>query len=285
MTANTLANAAMPLSDAASLGGFLRERRARLRPGPGAPGRRRTPGLRREEVAARAGVSVTWYTWLEQGRGGPPSDEVLERLARALELDAAGREVMFLLAQQRPPPLNPGATPAVPPALQRVLDALVLSPAFVRTPTWDVVAWNAAAEAVLTLFTGAPEGERNALRRLFRDPAAVQFPHLEWEHIARFAVGVFRVDVARAGMGPEAAALIAELEVASPEFRRFWAESDARHHGFGRKLLNHPEGGVLEMDFAAFSVDGAPGLNMIVYTPASPAAAEAVARLMAKRCA
>src|ERR1700733_10691917 len=91
---------------ALTLGGFLRDRRERLAPEPGAQGRRRTPGLRREEVATRAGVSVTWYTWLEQERGGPPSSEVLERLARALELDDSGREALFLLAQQRAPPLR-----------------------------------------------------------------------------------------------------------------------------------------------------------------------------------
>ena len=104
---------------ALTLGGFLRDRRARLAPGPDARSRRRTPGLRREEVAARAGVSVTWYTWLEQGRGGAPSDEVLERLARALELDASGREALFILAQQRPPPLSPRTIPASRPSTGR----------------------------------------------------------------------------------------------------------------------------------------------------------------------
>src|SRR5689334_13986605 len=139
MGTNTLAGSTL------TLGGFLRDRRARLSPGPGRRSRRRTPGLRREEVATRAGVSVTWYTWLEQGRGGPPSDEVLERLARALELDASGREVLFLLAHHRPPPIEPAGPTSVPEALQRLIDALPTSPAFVRTMTWDVVAWNAAA--------------------------------------------------------------------------------------------------------------------------------------------
>src|ERR1700722_15693951 len=127
-----------------SLGNFLRDRRSRLQPELDGDSRRRTPGLRREEVAARACVSITWYTWLEQGRGGPPSDEVLERLARALELDATGREILFLLGQQRPPPLSPSPPPAATPALQRVLDAFP-NPAIVKTPTWDIVAWNEAA--------------------------------------------------------------------------------------------------------------------------------------------
>src|SRR5580700_8424933 len=130
MTANTLPGAAL------TLGGFMRDRRARIAPAAGAAGRRRTPGLRREEVAARAGVSVTWYTWLEQGRGGPPSDEVVERRARALELDGAGREVLFLLAQQRPPPLSAAPPSPVPPFLQRVLDAMPATPAIVKTLTW-----------------------------------------------------------------------------------------------------------------------------------------------------
>jgi transcriptional regulator with XRE-family HTH domain len=168
-----------------TLGGFLRERRARLAPAPGGQGRRRTPGLRREEVAARACVSVTWYTWLEQGRGGPPSDEVLERLTRALELDATGREVLFLLAQQRPPPLTPVAPSAVPLALQRVLDAMPTSPAIVKTPTWDVVAWNAAAAAVLGDYGEVSIRERNALRRLFDDSSRAAYPH--WEADARSA--------------------------------------------------------------------------------------------------
>src|SRR5580698_8236229 len=146
MTVNTLPD------PVASLGSFLRDRRSRLQPGQDVRGRRRTPGLRREEVAMRASVSVTWYTWLEQGRGGPPSDEVLERLARALELDATGREILFLLGQQRPPPLSPSPPPAVTPALQRVLDAFP-NPAIVKTPTWDIVAWNEAARTVLGDYT------------------------------------------------------------------------------------------------------------------------------------
>ena len=141
-------------------------------------------------MATRAGVSTIWYTWLEQGRGGSPSDEVLERLSRALELDAAGREILFLLAQQRPPPFAPTPSPAVTPALQRVLDAMPTSPAIVKTPAWDVVAWNAAAIAVLGDYNSLPSAERNALRRLFGGPATrAALP--DWEENARFAIGVF----------------------------------------------------------------------------------------------
>jgi transcriptional regulator with XRE-family HTH domain len=275
MTANTLPN------DAASLGGFLRDRRSRLRPGPEAQGRRRTPGLRREEVATRAGVSVTWYTWLEQGRGGPPSNEVLERLSRALELDAAGREVLFLLAQQRPPPLKPAPTSPVAPALQAVLDALPTSPAFVKTPTWDIVAWNAAAVAVLGDYGALPLRERNALRRLFGDPA--MRAHLpDWEENARFAVGVFRTDIARSAGASETLALAAELAATSADFRRLWAENDVRSHGFGVKRLQHPSAGPLTLEYSAFAVDGAEGLSMIVFTPATAADARAIEGLIAR---
>jgi len=275
MTANTLPGLGL------TLGGFLRDRRERLSPGPGAQSRRRTPGLRREEVATRAGVSVTWYTWLEQGRGGPPSDEVLERLARTLELDAAGREVLFLLAQQRPPPLRPAPPPAVAPALQRVLDAMPTSPALVKTPTWDIVAWNAAATAVLSDYAALPVAERNVLRRLFSDPTKRSLP--DWEADARLCLAAFRIDAARAGDYPEAAALAAELQATSADFRRLWAENEMRSHGVGLKRIQHPLAGPLTLEYSAFSVDSGDGLSMIVYTPASPADVRAIALLLSDR--
>ena len=285
MPANTLPEPASApgVTPSATLGGFLRDRRARLAP-PANAGRRRTPGLRREEVAARAGVSITWYTWLEQGRGGPPSDDVLERLARALELDAVGREMMFLIAQQRPPPLK-AATPAeeVSPAVQCVLDAMPTSPAMVRTPTWDVVAWNAACAALMGGGpAGAPPRERNSLRRLFCDPdARAAMP--DWEEHARSMLAVFRIDVARMGRSPEAAALIAELEAASPEFRRLWAENDVRSPGVGVKRFDNPAVGSFSLSYASFAVDGAEGLTMIVFTPVAAADVRAIEALMARR--
>jgi transcriptional regulator with XRE-family HTH domain len=266
----------------ASLGAFLRDRRERLQPTPGVSGRRRTPGLRREEVALRAGVSVTWYTWLEQGRGGPPSEAVLERLSAALELDAPGREMLFLLAQHRPPPLKCAESSEVDPAVQRFLDSLATSPAFVKTRTWDVVAWNAAAVAVLGDYAALPARDRNGLRRLFCDPAArTNLP--DWEEIVRFVVGVFRVDVARMGVSPEAERLVAELQAASADFRRLWAETDVRAHGFGLKRFHHPIAGPLMLEHAAFSIDGAEGLTVIVYTPVSSADVLAIEQLLTRR--
>src|SRR5690242_20516831 len=135
-----------------SLGAYLRDRRTKLDPASFglALKRRRTPGLRREEVAQRANVSATWYTWLEQGRGGAPSADVLERIAHALMLTDAEREHLFLIGLGRPPEVRYQKAEGVSPRLQRVLDSLELSPALVKTPTWDVVAWNRAAAAVLT---------------------------------------------------------------------------------------------------------------------------------------
>jgi transcriptional regulator with XRE-family HTH domain len=276
MTTNTL------LGSALTLGGFLRDRRARLSPGPGAQIRRRTPGLRREEVAMRAAVSVTWYTWLEQGRGGPPSDEVLERLARALELDATGREVLFLLAQQRPPPLNAAPPSPVAPGLQRVLDGMPNSPAIVKTPMWDIVAWNAAASAVLADYATLPISERNVLRRLF-DDSATRALMPDWEADARFAIAVFRVDLARAGDCPKAAALATELQETNADFRRLWAESDMRGHWGGVKRMHRPSVGTIALEYSAFAVDGAEGLSMIVFTPTSAADADGVATLIAEK--
>src|SRR5580700_8006294 len=129
------------------LGVYLKDRRARLDPAAfGLPQtRRRTPGLRREEVAQRAHVSATWYTWLEQGRGGAPSASVLERIANALLLTDVEREHLFLLAMGRPPEVRYQVTEGISPRLQRVLDSLELSPAYVKTSTWDIIAWNHAA--------------------------------------------------------------------------------------------------------------------------------------------
>jgi transcriptional regulator with XRE-family HTH domain len=276
MTVNTLPD------PVASLGSFLRDRRSRLQPGPDAQGRRRTPGLRREEVATRANVSVAWYTWLEQGRGGPPSNEVLERLARALELDAAGREMLFLLAQQRPPPLNPGVSSAVTPALQRVLDGMHTNPAIVKTPAWDVVAWNAAAAAVLTDYAALPVRERNVLRLLFGNKSA-RGSQENWEESARLAVGVFRIDVARVGGDPEAAALAAELQETSPEFRRLYAENEVSNFWGGVKHFRHPMAGVLTLEYSAFAVNGAEGLNMVVFSPVTEGDERAIAALVSRR--
>jgi transcriptional regulator with XRE-family HTH domain len=262
-------------------GAYLKDRRARLDPASfGLSGtRRRTPGLRREEVAQRASISATWYTWLEQGRGGAASADVLERIARALMLTDVEREHLFLLGLGRPPDVRYRSTEGVTPRLQRVLDALEVSPAIVKTPTWDVVAWNPAAAAVLTDYAALAPDQRNILRMMFLDPR-VRAAQFDWEHVARFVVAAFRADAARAGAGDEVAEMVGELSRVSPEFEAMWRDNDVRTYGDGVKRLRHPIAGPIAFEYSAFAVDGRPDLAMVVYNPASPADADRVRTLI-----
>src|SRR5215472_12955120 len=145
---------------------YLKDRRAKLDPAAFgfAAERRRTPGLRREEVAQRANISPTWYTWLEQGRGGAPSADVLDRIARALMLTDVEREHLFLLGLGRPPEARYRNSEGVTPRLQRVLDALEPTPALIRNAIWDVTAWNRAATVMFTDYDALPPEQRNILR-------------------------------------------------------------------------------------------------------------------------
>jgi transcriptional regulator with XRE-family HTH domain len=250
-----------------SLGDFLKSRRTRLDPASfGFSGRRRTPGLRREEVAQRANISPTWYTWLEQGRGGAPSAEVLERISGALMLTDAEREHLFMLGLGRPPEVRYKPVDGVSPRLQRLLDSLDASPAIVKTATWDVVAWNRAATVVLTDYAALPAGQRNILHFLFNNSAAREKQH-DWQSVARFVVGAFRADVVRAGLISEVGELVDELRTSSAEFDALWRDNDVLSHGDGVKYLRHPKLGTIELEYSAFSVDGRPDLGLIVYTP------------------
>ena len=266
------------------LGAYLRDRRSKLDPASfGLPlMRRRTPGLRREEVAQRAHVSATWYTWLEQGRGGAPSADVLDRIARALMLTDVEREHLFLLGLGRPPEVRYRAPEGVSPRLQRVLDALEVSPALIKTPTWDVLAWNRAAAAVLTDYGALPPEGRNILRLIFCDPR-VRAAQANWEGVARFVVGVFRADAARAGATEEIKALVKDLSRESREFAALWADNDVRAYGEGSKQLRHPVAGPLAMEFSTFAVDGRPDLSLVVYNPATPADADKIRALIAAK--
>lgn len=269
------------MTDANSLGAYLRDRRAKLDPTAfGFPlKRRRTPGLRREEVAQRANVSATWYTWLEQGRGGAPSADVLDRIARAMMLTDVEREHLFLLGLGRPPEVRYHAPEGISPRLQRVLDTLEYSPAFIRTATWDLIAWNRAAAAVLTDYSKLPDGQRNVLRMMFRD-SRVRAAQPNWQSVARYVVASFRADVARAGAARNVQSLVDELCATSPEFAAMWRDNDVQGHGDGVKVLHHPIAGPLSMEFSAFAVDGRPDLNMVIYNPATPADADKIRALL-----
>jgi transcriptional regulator with XRE-family HTH domain len=264
------------------LGTYLKDRRARLDPAAlgFSVGRRRTPGLRREEVAQRSNISPTWYTWLEQGRGGAPSADVLNRIAGGLMLTEPERDHLFMLGLGRPPEVRYKAFGGVTPRLQRLLDAFAVSPALIRTATWDVVAWNRAAAVVLTDYGALPPGQRNILRLIFGDPRVRAAQH-DWETVARFVVGAFRADAARAGAVSEVAHLVDELCRMSPEFEALWRDNDVHAHGEGVKHLRHPVLGPLAMEYSAFAVDGRPDLSMVVYNPATEADAERIRTLFA----
>jgi len=268
--------------EANALGLFLRDRRSRLDPAVfGFSGRRRTPGLRREEVAQRSNISATWYTWLEQGRGGAPSADVLNRIARGLMLTEPEREHLFMLALGRPPEIRYKSVEGVSPRLQRLIDTLDASPALVRTAAWDIVAWNPAAAIVMTDYDRLAPGDRNILRLLFCNPAIRDIQH-DWDAMARFVVGAFRSDVARAGATSEITALVDELCSASPEFEALWRENEVVAHGEGTKRLRHPILGDIELEYSGFAVDGRPDLNLVVYNPVDPSVAERIRALVGK---
>ncbi len=262
-----------------ALGLFLRDRRSRLDPAVfGFSGRRRTPGLRREEVAQRANISSTWYTWLEQGRGGAPSADVLNRIARGLMLTEPEREHLFMLALGRPPEIRYRPMEGISPRLQRLIDTLDASPALVRTAAWDIVAWNRAATVVMTDYGRLAPEDRNILRLLFCNPTIRDIQH-DWDAMARFVVGAFRADVARAGATSDIADLVAELCIASREFDALWRENDVISHGEGTKRLRHPILGNIELEYSGFAIDGRPDLNLVVYNPVDPIVAARIRTL------
>jgi transcriptional regulator with XRE-family HTH domain len=263
------------------LGTYLKDCRARVDPATFgfSSARRRTPGLRREEVAQRANISPTWYTWLEQGRGGAPSTEVLNRIAQSLLMTEPEREHLFMLAFGHPPEVVYRVPEGVTPRLQRLLDTFELCPAIIKTATWDVLAWNRAAAAVLTDYSLIPAQQRNILRLMFSNPRVQEKQH-DWNEMARFIVAAFRADATRAGAASEVAKLADELCELSPLFAELWRDNDVRAHGEGTKRLKHATQGIIELEYSGFAVDGRPDLSMIVYNPATPADAERIRTLL-----
>ena len=263
------------------LGAYLRDRRTRLDPAAFgiSGGRRRTPGLRREEVALRANISPTWYTWLEQGRGGAPSADVLDRIAKGLMLTEPEREHLFILGLGRPPDVRYKSIDTVTPRLQRVLDAFEVSPAIIKNLAWDVIAWNRAAAVLLTDYAKVPREERNILRLMFGNQRSRDLQQ-EWESVARGVVAGFRADVTRAGTTQHVSQLIDELSAASPEFSAYWQDNQVIAHSEGVKRLKHPEAGLLQLEFSSFAVEGRPELSMIVYNPVTAADVDRVRHLI-----
>ncbi len=254
-----------------ALGNFLRDRRRRIDPASlGFPTtRRRTPGLRREEVALLTNVSPAWYTWIEQGRGGTPSTDVLDRLARGLRLSEAEREHLYLLAQNRPPEVVPREPEVVGPGLQHILDSLELSPAAIRTSAWDVLAANLAARVIFGPGKVVPD-RYNILENFFAG-ADQRGKDLEpaWAAVARTVVAQFRTEAFQAGFGPRAQEVVEGLVGSSPEFQRLWSGLDVGLHFEPIKTFVLPGRGPLTFELATFSVDGHPGLKLVIFTPAN----------------
>ena len=251
------------------LADFLRGRRAALQPADvGLPngGRRRTPGLRREEVAQLAGVGTTWYTWLEQARDVRASLEVLEAISRALRLSQAERAHLVLLGRgEEPPPCKSPAERATP-TLRRLIENLGPNPAFVLGRRWDYLAWNAAATALFGDLGRIPRASRNHAWLMFMDPARREMTP-DWERSSRVLVAKFRADSARYLGDPEFEGLIHALRESSPEFCRAWKRHEVSRGGEGRKELRHPRAGMLVFAHAVFHPAEAPEQRVVLYSP------------------
>ncbi|RSN01931.1 transcriptional regulator [Nonomuraea sp. WAC 01424] len=244
------------------LGQFLRSRRARIHPeeaGLPASGRRRVAGLRREEVALLAGVSVDYYIRLEQERVQNVSDAVLDAVARVLRMDDTERAHLRDLLR----PVRHAGTPVLRPGLSRLLDLADGAPAFVLGPRMDVLAWNALADRV-TGFAGLPDDRRNQLVQVFLAPHTRTL-YRDWAEVAAETVAYLRLYAGRHPGDPLLPALVAELS-ASPDFVRLWEEHGVAEKTYGSKRLRHPELGELDFAYETLAVPGQPDLLIVMYT-------------------
>ncbi|MFE3051095.1 helix-turn-helix transcriptional regulator [Streptomyces albidoflavus] len=246
------------------LGAFLRARRDALLPrdvGLPTGSDRRVPGLRREEVALLAGVSVDYVNRIEQGRERYPSAQVLEALGRALRLD---EHAMAYLARvgRRPEDFTPALADQVADPLVELMDAMEMFPAYVVDPALNILATNAMADALFSRFAQRD----NLMRMIFLDPHAKDF-YLDWDHAAEGVVRNFRANVAETPDYPPVAAVVGELVVRSPAFAGLWARYEVRPRTLEDKAFQHPLAGRLTLRFQSFRVDSAPGQRLYVYTP------------------
>jgi transcriptional regulator with XRE-family HTH domain len=266
-----MSNAALasPAARRREAGDFLRSRRERLTPADvGLPNgfRRRTPGLRREEVAILADVGTTWYTWLEQGRDVRPSNELLSALAEALRLDPTERRHLFVLYDRRAPERPSPGPERVDEPLRRMLDSLTGQPAFVLGRRWDVLAWNRAAEVVYGPYGRLEGDERNMLHMVFADPDHRRLL-VDWEAVARSSLAMFRADCARYAGDPDFERLVARLMRLSPEFARWWPRREVARPLAGQKRIDHPTAGRMLFEYSSLGVGDPPDMKLIVFTP------------------
>jgi transcriptional regulator with XRE-family HTH domain len=270
-----------PPSDArrSELADFLRTRRAALQPadvGLPARGPRRTPGLRREEVAQRSGVGLSWYTWLEQGRDVSPSDQVLLALSRALELSPSEQEHLFLLAGVAPPGRPDAAVDAETAAL---VDGLLPHLAFVLGPRFDVLAANRAAEIIMSDLVGAPLPARNMLLWVFNGTWDETTP--AWQQTARANLLDFRSEFARHPGDPAFTSLVDSLSATSPIFRAWWDRHDVQVMEPARKHIPHRDLGPLDLLATQTRPTHAPWLRLRILVPADDRTRNAIANALA----
>ena len=253
------------------LADFLRTRRASLRPEDvGLPngGRRRTPGLRREEVSLLAGVGATWYTWLEQGRDVRASLEVLEAISGALRLTRAERAHLILLGRGEEAPPCKSPVERASASLRRLIANLGTNPAYIIGRRWDYLAWNDATTALLGDFGELPRGARNHVWQTFMDPSRRTL-FTDWERTYPLLVAKFRADSAHHLGDPEFEELISALRRSSPEFAEAWTRHEVARAGGGRKELNHPKLGPLVFEHAVFHPSEALEQRLVLFI-ASP---------------
>ena len=259
---DTLSDAATP----SELGDFLRSRRLKVDPvAIGLPigRRRRTSGLRREEVAERAGIGVDWYIRLEQGRAVSPSSTTIDALARALCLDAAEREHLRAMAARGR--RGPFSRESVPDPLRRMVQALNL-PAYMTGRRWDLLVWNDAADTLFG-FSRIAEDDRNILLFMLTDPAARLLFGSAWAEEAQRILARFRTTYDLWSDDPMFRSLIARLRAESTEFPAWWDAHDVRNTRSGRKDLHHPQQGVVCLEYATFQVNDDPALKLAIYRP------------------
>jgi transcriptional regulator with XRE-family HTH domain len=252
---------------------LLRTRRARISPeeaGLPATNRRRTPGLRREEVAQLAGISATWYSWLEQRREIRVSPGILDNLARVLRLDPAERIHLFQLALRQPVIDSTPKPEAVSPLIQRMLDRIDPIPAFVMGRRWDVLAWNRAARAFFFDFEQVPASERNILWLTFTS-AALRRLMVNWPERARDVLARFRADHGRHAGDAYFVQLVERLKSISPDFAQWWPRYDIRPMSEGRREYQHPMAGRMIVEHTTLLVHDNPDLRLLVMMAADEA--------------
>ena len=279
-------NPAMPRNQRAELATFLRTHRTRLTPADvglvagSASGRRRTPGLRREEVAQLSGVGVTWYTWLEQGRDITASAQVIDALARALLLSADEHRHLRDLASL-PPPEQGAPSDDVLPRLQLLVDAAAPSPASVYDSHFDYVVWNEAYARVRHDPRSLPPDRRNMLWMMFTDPAnRARLVH--WEQSARVVFSQFRVAAGRNPEDPRFAELASALTEASPQFRQWWTEYPVRYFRPAMIAIRHPRAGVIGLQMFQLRLVDQPDLIEVLQVPADERSLRRVTSLLAE---